>query len=86
MPTSLGIKEDWGTPRVGHLPETDQAGARGGAINLEGNPEPARHYDLEYYAQKMQAEDMKNAKTFLQQGPLMAARIEKFDLWKEDIL
>ena len=29
---------------------------------------------------------MKNAKTFLQQGPLMAARIEKFDLCKEDIL
>ena len=29
---------------------------------------------------------MKNAKTFLQQGPLMAAGIEKFDLCKEDIL
>ena len=29
---------------------------------------------------------MKNAKTFLQQGPLMAAGIEKFDLWKKDIL
>ena len=34
----------------------------------------------------MQAEDMKNAKTFLQQGPLTAAGIEKFDLWREDIL
>ena len=34
----------------------------------------------------MQAEDMKNAKTFLQQGPLTVAGIEKFDLWKEDIL
>ena len=34
----------------------------------------------------MQVEDMKNAKTFLQQGPLMAAGIEKFDLWKDDIL
>ena len=29
---------------------------------------------------------MKNAKTFLQQGPLMAAGIEKFDLCKKDIL
>ena len=29
---------------------------------------------------------MKNAKTFLQQGPLMATGIEKFDLCKEDIL
>ena len=29
---------------------------------------------------------MKNAKTFLQQGPLTAAGIEKFDLCKEDIL
>ena len=29
---------------------------------------------------------MKNAKTFLQQGPLMVAGIEKFDLCKEDIL
>ena len=29
---------------------------------------------------------MKNAKMFLQQGPLTAAGIEKFDLWKKDIL
>ena len=29
--------------RVGHLPATNQAGAWGGAINLDGNPEPARH-------------------------------------------
>ena len=29
---------------------------------------------------------MKNTKTFLQQGPLMAAGIEKFHLWREDIL
>ena len=29
---------------------------------------------------------MKNAKTFLQQGPLMAAGIEKFNLWKEHLL
>ena len=34
----------------------------------------------------MQAEDMKNAEAFLQQGPLMAAGIDKFDLWKNDIL
>ena len=29
---------------------------------------------------------MKNAKTFLQQGPLTADGIEQFDTWKEDIL
>ena len=29
---------------------------------------------------------MKNAKTYLQQGPLVEAGIEKFDLWKEDLL
>ena len=34
----------------------------------------------------MRAEDMKNSKTFLQQGPLTAAGIEKFDLWREDIV
>ena len=72
--------------QLGHLPQTDQAGVRGRAINLEGNPGPARHYDLEYYARKMQAENMKNAKTFLEQGPLTVAGIENFDLWKKDIL
>ena len=34
----------------------------------------------------MQAEDMKNAKQFLQQGLLTAAGIEKFDLWRDDIM
>ena len=29
---------------------------------------------------------MKNAKIFLQQGPLTVAGIEQFDIWKEDIL
>ena len=34
----------------------------------------------------MQAEDMKNAKLFLQHGPLSAATIEKFDQWRDDIM
>ena len=57
-----------------------------GAINLDKIPRPARRYDPSNYTRRMQAEDMKNAKAFLQQGPLTVARIEKFDLWKKDIL
>ena len=34
----------------------------------------------------MQAEDMKNAKQFLQLGPLSAVTIEQFDQWRDDIL
>ena len=48
--------------------------------------EPAGQYDQAFCTRKMQAEDMKNAKTFLQQGPLTVAGIEKFDLWREDIM
>ena len=68
------------------IPPIHVTNTREEAINLDGIPGPARRYDPNYYAQKMQAEDMKNAKTFLQQGPLTAAGIEKFDLWKKDIL
>ena len=68
------------------IPPIQATNKREGAINLDGIPEPARCYDRNYYAQKMQAEDMKNVKTFLQQGPLTVAGIEKFNLWKEDIL
>ena len=34
----------------------------------------------------MQAEDMKNAKLFLQYKPLSAATLEKFDQWRDDIV
>ena len=34
----------------------------------------------------MQAEDMKNAKQFLQLGPLSAVTIEQFDQWRDDIM
>ena len=50
------------------FPPIQMTNTREGAINLDGIPEPARRYDPNYYARKMQAEDMKNAKTFLQQG------------------
>ena len=64
------------------IPPIQAINTRGGAINLDGIPGPARRYDPNYYARKMQAEYMENAKTFLQQGPLTAARIEKFYLCK----
>ena len=65
---------------------TSWSRSRGGTANHSGNPEAARPNDPEYWAWKTQAEDMKNAKTFLQQGPLTADGIEQFDTWKEDIL
>ena len=76
---SIGCPERLG-PRTGPEP----AGVPGGAIPM--GREPAGHYDQEFYARKMQAEDMKNAKTFLQQGPLTAAGIEKFEVWRDDIM
>ena len=50
--------------RLGRLPAG--AGAGGGVFNHGGNLEAARPPDLEYWARKTQAEDMKNAKSFLQ--------------------
>ena len=55
------------------------AGAGGGIVNHGGNLEAARPHDPEYWARKTQAKDLKNAKTFLQQGLLTADRIEQFD-------
>ena len=43
-------------------------------------------YDQAYLAPKMQADDMKNAKAFLQYKALSASSLEKFDQWKDDIL
>ena len=43
-------------------------------------------YDQAYLARKMQADDMKNAKAFLQYKALSASSLEKFDRWKDDIL
>ena len=51
-----------------------------GSISLEDIPDTVRRHYLKYYARKMQDEDMKNAEAFLQQCPLTAAGIEKFDL------
>ena len=70
--------------RLGPRTGPESAGAPGGAVPM--GREPAGQYDQAFCARKMQAEDMKNTKTFLQQGPLMAAGIEKFDLWREDIV
>ena len=58
-------------------------GAAGGAA--PAGMEPAGQYDQAFCSRKMQAEDMKNAKQFLQMGPLSAATIEQFDQWRDDI-
>ena len=43
-------------------------------------------YNQAYLARKMQADDMKNAKAFLQYEALSASTLEKFDQWKDDIV
>ena len=45
-----------------------------------------RPVDPQYWARKTMAEDLKNAKLFLQQGVLMAETLHNLDLWKEDIV
>ena len=73
---SLGRPE-----KLGPLAGPEPAGAVGGAAR-----KPAGQYDQAFCTRKMQAEDMKNAKLFLQYGPLSAAMIEKFDQWRDDIM
>ena len=48
--------------------------------------ELAGQYSPEFLARRMQADDMKTDKLFLQYGPLSAATIEKFDQWREAIM
>ena len=43
-------------------------------------------YDQAYLERKMQADDLKNAKAFLQNDVLSAATLDKFEEWKEDIV
>ena len=62
----------------------EAAGAAGGGA--PAGREPAGQYDQAFCSRKMQAEDMKNTKQFLQYGPLTAAGIEKFDQWRDDIM
>ena len=60
------------------------AGAAGGGATARR--ESAGQYPPEFLARRMQSDDMKNAKTFLQYGPLSAATIETFDQWREDLM
>ena len=54
----------------------------GGGVNLKA----MRLADPQYWLRKNMAEDLKNAKLFLQQGMLTAETLDNFDLWKEDIV
>ena len=65
-------------------PRLGAPGAAGGAA--PAGMEPAGRYDQAFCSRKMQVEDMKNAKQFLQMGPLSAATIEQFYQWRDDIL
>ena len=60
---------------------TLEGGAGGGPVNIAnmGNGDVARQFDPEYWTKKTQAEDLKNAKVFLQKGILNAESIEHFD-------
>ena len=51
---------------------------------IEGEIE--RQFDPGHWKRKLQAEDMKNAKSFLQKGPLSTEDIEHFDTWKKDLI
>ena len=53
--------------------------SRRGIVNHGGNLETAIPHDLDYWARKIQAEDMKNVKTFLQQGSLTTDGKKQFD-------
>ena len=67
------------------VPPQEEAG---GVANTAyaGNGDVARPHDLKYWRRKTKAEDLKNAKVFLQKDVLTAEGIEQFDACKEDIL
>ena len=58
----------------------------GGGPGPGANPKAARPADPQYWARKTQAENLKNAKLFLQQGLLKAESLNNFDIWMEDIV
>ena len=65
--------------KLGPLAGSEPAGPAEGAG-------PAAREPAGQYTRRMEAEDMKNAKLFLQYGPLLAATIEMFDQWRDDIM
>ena len=71
---SLGYPERLGPMAGSGLGATWAAGGAA-ATGMD----PAGRYDQAFCTRKMQAEDMKNAKLFLQYGHLSAAIIEVFD-------
>ena len=69
-----------GTERLGPAVAPGAAGATGAAGGgVSAGRELSGQYPPEYIARRMQSDDMKNAKTFLQYGPLSAATLETFD-------
>ena len=70
--------------QLGLAAEAGIAGAHN--AGLVAGYEGAGRYDQAYLSHKMQADDMKNAKMFLQYEPLSAATLEKFDQWRDDIM
>ena len=76
-----------GAERLGPAVAPGAAGATGAAGGgAPAGRESAGQYPPEFLARRMQSDDMKNAKTFLQYGPLSAATIETFDQWREDLM
>ena len=61
-------------------------GMAGGESSRDGSGEAARALDSAYWTRKTQAEDLKNAKAFLQRELLSTEGIDHFDAWKEDII
>ena len=76
-----------GAERLGPAVAPGAAGATGAAGGgVSAGRELSGQYPPEYMARRMQSDDMKNAKTFLQYGPLSAATLETFDQWREDLV
>ena len=53
---------------------------------MTGSEDHGGRYDQAYLERKMQADDLRNAKTFLQKEVLSASMLNKFEEWKEDII
>ena len=79
----VDYRKGLGFPETLKPAPASRAGQTGGAAALEDRG--GRYYQA-YLERKMQADDLRNAKAFLQNEVLSAATLDKFKEWKEDII
>ena len=79
----VNYRKGLGFPETLSPAPAPRAGQAGG---VAGPEDRGGRYDQAYLERKMQADDLRNAKSFLQNEVLSATTLDKFKEWKEDII